>query len=291
MLNDYVVIDLETTGLSSFDCIIEVAAMKIKNNQAIAKFESLVKPFRTINSFIENLTGITNDMVSTAPNIQNVLGDLCNFIGDSVVIAHNANFDISFITGKLSIHLPDRSFTNDYIDTMRLSRRVFHTEKRHRLKDLVQRFELNQTISHRAMADCEITNECYQIIKNSAIKNNVDITKKPSQWTLGELRSTTKSFNEDHPFYEKTIAFTGAMQLSRKEAMQSILNVGGIASNNISRNTDFLVLGDFDYRKFRDGIKSNKLKLAEDLILQGYDLSIIPEKLFHEIMQSNNQTP
>ena len=127
----YCVIDIETTGLSpDFDSIIEVSAVKYINGQETDHFTSLIKPEDTyddgsyIDEFIEELTGITNEMLSTAPNPVIVLRQLKDFLDDNILIGHNVNFDINFLYDNFTRYLSE-PFTNDFVDTMRISFKGF----------------------------------------------------------------------------------------------------------------------------------------------------------------------
>lgn len=148
---DYIIIDIETTGLSpEWDSIIEIAAQKYVDDVKTDSFTSLIQPESMyddgtyIDSFIEELTGITNVMLSTAPAIQSVLPQYKDFIGDSILVGHNVNFDINFIYDNFMKYL-SQPLENDYIDTMRLSRRIHPEFPHHRLKDLSTR-NMNQRI-------------------------------------------------------------------------------------------------------------------------------------------------
>ena len=100
--NEYIVFDIETTGLdASYDEIIEIGALKIKNNEIVDKFTSLIKPKYPIDEFITELTGITNEMVKDAPLINEVLPRFIDFIGDEILVGHNINFDINFVYDNL----------------------------------------------------------------------------------------------------------------------------------------------------------------------------------------------
>ena len=145
----YCVIDIETTGLSpDFDSIIEVSGIKYDHGKQIAEFSSLIKPEETyddgtyIDSFIEKLTGITNEMLSTAPAPLGVLPEFKNFIGDSIILEHNVNFDINFLYDNFEHYLSE-TFQNDYVDTMRISRFLHPEEVYHRLNDLSERYNLD----------------------------------------------------------------------------------------------------------------------------------------------------
>ena len=118
----YVVLDLETTGLDpQYDDIIEVAAIRIVDGAAEGSFSSLVNPGYPIDEFITDLTGITDDMLSSAPSLDFVLPALLSFVGADIVVGHNVNFDINFIYDSCSARSL-APFSNDFVDTMRISR-------------------------------------------------------------------------------------------------------------------------------------------------------------------------
>ena len=97
-LSDYIVLDLETTGLDpKYDSIIEAAAAQIHNGEIVKTFQSLINPGFEISGFITELTGISNDMLTTAPELEQVFPKFLDFVGDSIVVGHNVNFDVNFI--------------------------------------------------------------------------------------------------------------------------------------------------------------------------------------------------
>lgn len=176
MANDYVVLDLETTGLNpQWDAIIETAAVRVKDGKVVDQFQSLVNPACEIDDFIVKLTGITNEMLSAAPLAQSVLPEFVDFIGSSVVVAHNANFDINFLYNAC-IEYSKKPFTNDFIDTMRLSRRLFKEYRHHRLCDLIERFGIVCDVEHRALADVLHTQECYEYMKSYITQHNIQLS-------------------------------------------------------------------------------------------------------------------
>ena len=134
--NKYIAFDIETTGLDPmYDEIIEIGAIKIENGKEVEVFSTLVKPKYEIDEFISELTGITNEMVKESPSIDKVLPEFIDFIKDSIILGHNVNFDINFIYDNL-IKCDMNPITNDFIDTLRLSRRLLPELKHHRLSDL-----------------------------------------------------------------------------------------------------------------------------------------------------------
>ncbi len=174
-LSEYVVVDTETTGLSpQSDSIIELAAIYVRDDKIEDSFSSLINPHRLVSPFISQLTGITNQMLSTAPDIHPVLTDFLRFVNGHVVIGHNVNFDINFIY-ESTVRILGVPFTNDFLDTMRMSRRLFPQYRHHKLIDLVQRFDIGSSTAHRALLDAEQTYECYVYMKRYVCENSISL--------------------------------------------------------------------------------------------------------------------
>lgn len=167
--SDYTVVDIETTGLSPDKCeIIEISAIKVRNDEIVDTFSSLIKPSKRIDPFIVRLTGITDEMVADAPKIRAVLPEFTKFVADDYILGHNVNFDINFIYDNLKKYFK-KDFSNDFIDTMKLSR--IHCDlPSHRLKALAKHYNVSIKGHHRALVDCEITYKIYNYIKNEALE-------------------------------------------------------------------------------------------------------------------------
>ena len=165
---DYVVVDLETTGLDpKNNHIIEAAALRIRHGQEAGTFSSFINPGVVLAPFITGLTGITDAMLENAPPIEEVLPAFLDFIGGDIVVGHNVNFDINFIY-EASVALTGRPFSNDFVDTLRLSRRLYREERHHRLSDLIVRFHIGDTVDHRALSDVRQTDQCLRYMKRAA---------------------------------------------------------------------------------------------------------------------------
>jgi DNA polymerase-3 subunit epsilon len=171
---DYVVVDVETTGGSpKKDTIIEVAAVRIESGEVAKKYDTLINPNRPISGRITKINGISDDMVLSAPNIDDVMPQLLEFIGDSIVVAHNANFDIGFIS--CAAHdVTGKWFTNDFIDTLKLSRTLFSEQKGHKLEDIIRRFGIEDTVEHRALSDAINVYRVYECIKEHIKEFSID---------------------------------------------------------------------------------------------------------------------
>ncbi|MGM0851513.1 MAG: PolC-type DNA polymerase III [Bacillota bacterium] len=153
----FIVFDVETTGLSAvYDTIIELAAVKIKDGEVIDKFESFANPHHQLSATTIELTGITDDMVQTAPEINDVLHDYHKWAGEDILVAHNASFDMGFLNaGYQKAGLPKA--TNPVIDTLELARLLYPQFKNHRLNTLAKKFDIELTQHHRAIYDAETT--------------------------------------------------------------------------------------------------------------------------------------
>lgn len=281
--DSYVAIDIETTGLDpNYDEIIEIAALKIQNGSETDRFHSLVNPKCEIDEFIESLTGITNAMLEAAPDLEIVLPQFLEFVGDNVVVGHNVNFDVNFIY-DCAENLKLKLFTNNFVDTMRISRKLYADLKHHTLADLIVALGVGETVEHRALADCIQTKECFEIMRNRA--GEIGGIPQKTNAIAKTIVAETTDFDEDSPIYGRTFAFTGTLErMTRKEAMQMVVNAGGKCTDNVVASTNYLVLGNQDYYKgIKDG-KSNKQKKAEKMQLNGADIITISENTFFDML-------
>lgn len=165
-VDSYVVVDIETTGLSPKDDeILEIGAIKVDEYGEISTFSTLIKVDFPIPEFITQLTGIHDGMVmDKGIDIKDALEEFDRFIGDAILIGHNVNFDISFLNDKYQKQLY-KSLTNDYIDTLRLSRRLLPGLPNYKLSTVVQYLQIEYSGHHRALADVKMTLEVYESLK------------------------------------------------------------------------------------------------------------------------------
>ncbi len=155
----FVVVDLETTGGSPRDCeITEIGAVKVRGGQVLGEFATLVNPRQQIPPFIAALTGITQAMVACAPPIEAVLPSFLDFCRGSVLVAHNARFDIGFL--KAACTRQHLGWTNNQVlDTVGLARHVLGRDevRNHRLATLAPFFGAGTVPNHRALEDARAT--------------------------------------------------------------------------------------------------------------------------------------
>lgn len=285
-LLDYVVVDIETTGLDPrYDKIIEVGAIRVRGGESADSYSSLIDPMVPIEPFIEWKTGITTDMVSGAPPAEQIIPQLLEFIGNDVIVGHNVNFDINFLY-DLSIAISGNPVSNDFVDTMRLAR-LLHKDMKHcRLPDCLSLYGLSADTSHRALADCASTLAVYKAESAELLDKGIPPLKRSSsKMSLKNITAMTVSIDEDGPIYGKVFVFTGALdRMIRKDAAQLVVNAGGLCGDSVTKKTNFLVLGNNDYcSTIKDG-KSLKQKKAEELIKKGADLTILSEDAFYDMI-------
>lgn len=283
--NNYVVIDLETTGLDpQWDQIIEFGAIRYEQGIESGRFQSLV--YGKVDEFIAELTGITNEMLMSAPHINQILPEFLAFVGDSIIVAHNANFDVNFIYDTaLCFKLP--SFKNDFIDTMRLGRRLYPDLPHHTLSALCSEFGITEELEHRAIADCIRAQKCLTVMKDKADTLGGIPMPVPHSRLAKSIKAETDSFNPDSPIFGMVFAFTGRLdRMTRKEAMQAVVNAGGICGDGVTAATNYLVLGINDYCKAAKGTKSAKQKKAEKMQRAGASIATISEDVFYDMLEA-----
>lgn len=291
---DFTVIDVETTGyFSGYDEIIEFSGVKVRNGKIVDSFSTLVNPTREIDEFISGLTGITNEMLETAPNMNDVIDKIVDFIGDDIIVGHNVSFDVNFIYDTL-LEYRSQYLKNDFLDTLRLSRKLFKDLDNHQLCTLAHAFNKKYFPSHRGMNDCLATYELIQYIYKYLDDNELELKSlfkrkyNSKRLDLKSIVVNVDEIDEDNPLFGLSVCFTGTLnKMVRKDALQLVANLGGKPMDSVTKETNLLVLGDVDYKNSKDDKKSNKYKKAEALILKGFDLKIISESTFLDMIDDD----
>ena len=178
---EFVVFDIETTGLNSHtNKIIEIGAVKIKAGRIIDRYSQLINPGISIPYHITEITSITNEQVANQPKIDEVIGKFVDFIGDAVLVAHNAPFDMGFIKRDIKEYL-NIDLENSVIDTLQMARDLFPDFKKYGLGDLNKSLGLALEKHHRAVDDSQATANMFIIFlekyKEKGIEYLKDINK------------------------------------------------------------------------------------------------------------------
>ena len=162
-LDEYVVLDVETTGLDlDRDVIIEIAAIRVVQGEEENRFHVLVRPGRHLSKKVVELTGITDDLLeSQGIDVAAAMKSFVSFVGDDVVVAHNAAFDCGFVQAMCEeCDLDD--FDNECVDTVALAKKRLPGAPDYRLKTLLALLDLDNERPHRAESDCEATLALYR---------------------------------------------------------------------------------------------------------------------------------
>ena len=190
----YCVLDLETTGFSfRTEKITEVGIMKYKNGEVIDSFETFVNPEKPIPERVVEVTHITDDMVKDAPKIEEVFPKILEFVGDSVLVAHNADFDIGFLKHNASVL--GYTLDNTYLDTLRLAKDLFPDFKKYKLGLIAEKLGIKVEVAHRALDDVDTTVKVFRIM--------LDMLKEKKAKTVDDIDKVAADENYAKDAYKK----------------------------------------------------------------------------------------
>jgi len=159
---NFVVFDLETTGAKAPPCrVTEVGAFRVRGGEITERFHTLVNPEIPIPPFITSLTGIHDAMVKDAPLFSDIVDDLLEFLGDSVLVAHNAPFDMRFLNHEISLVFGEYRLLNPCLCTVQLSRKLLPNIDNHKLKTVAEYYSISLVNHHRASDDAKATAEIF----------------------------------------------------------------------------------------------------------------------------------
>ena len=189
-ISNYVVFDLETTGVScNYDEVVEISAIKVDNHKVVSEFTTLVNPKRAIPYSATQVNGITDDMVKDAPVWEKALTDFLAFAADYVLVGHNIHFfDMKFIYRDCERYFNELP-QNDYIDTLKLARLYLPQLEHHKLTDLADYFGVSTDGAHRALQDCRMNQIVYERLGKEIRKNPGLLKKCPKCGELMQKRN------------------------------------------------------------------------------------------------------
>lgn len=287
--DSYIILDLETTGLSfQKDQIIEIGALRIEKGQIKEQWHSLICPDfsvlegNSLSDYVSSLTGITEEMLLSAPPFAQKAASLFSFLEKLPIAGHRVDFDLAFLSTAFSQHL-GLSMANPYFDTLYLSQKLLPELPHHRLKDLAAYYAIDYSGAHRALRDCEITAQCLTAMAKTAHASFSSPEEFSAHWHLGKRRLSAADLPapaqaplKNHPFYRKNIVITGILySLSRRAAMLKIAAAGGINQDKVTIFTDYLIQG--------DGHGTSKAAKALRLIQEGCPIKLLSEAEFIEL--------
>lgn len=165
-ISDYVVLDIETTSNRIYDAkIIEIGAIKVRDGKVVDIFESLINPQEPIPASATAVNHITDDMVQDAPTLEQVLDDFLTFISGEILVGHNiASFDLNILYDAIEEY-NGFILNNDFIDTLFLARKCLDCIENHKLETISTYYGLDISNEHRALKDCYLTKDCFQLLQ------------------------------------------------------------------------------------------------------------------------------
>ncbi len=291
----FIAVDTETTGLDFDLCdIIEIGAVKVDNGEIVGSFKTLIKVDEKLPPFIVHLTGITDEMLVDAPSLNEVMTDFDAFVGDSILLAHNAAFDMNFLYTAYERAL-GKPLSNDYVDTLRVARRALPQLQHRTLSDLCEAFEVVNEGEHRAYGDALATVQCYLRMRDIVIESLGDEAAYANSFARGtvsgahlkakDIVATADDIDEGHSLYGMRCVFTGALtSMVRADAMLALKNVGGEPQDSVRKDTDYLVVGNDGYGSAMQSAPG-KIKKAQANQLKGLPIQIISEDTFLAMLE------
>ena len=280
----FTIVDIETTGLDPVkDKITEIAAYKIKDGAIIDSFTTLVNPEVEISEEISNITGITNDMVKDAPTIKPALKSFVEFYDGSVIVAHNARFDISFL--KSASKECNIDFTPAYIDTLTIAKTILPDCTRYKLATICEELKIEHTSQHRAFGDAKATAEMFLSFCEKLKAMGVDTVEK-----INDVMTASKRGRRVHA----TILVLNKIGLKNLYKLVSMANTDNFykvpitLKRELKNYRDGLLLGSGCdsgelYHAVRDGLSDDELCDVAEF----YDyLEIVPTGNFEYYVES-----
>lgn len=186
-ITDYVIFDLETTGISCVnDRVIEISAIKVQKQRVVEEFSTLVNPEMKIPSRASLVNHIYDDVVRNAPVFEDALADFDVFIGNMVLVGHNIHtFDIKFLQ-RDAFQYWGKVFVNDYIDTLSLARQYLPHLSKYKLTDLAGHYHILTDGAHRALADCRMNQKVFEKLgeelRSPSVRRNMKICPRCGQF-------------------------------------------------------------------------------------------------------------
>ena len=189
----FVVFDLETTGAKTPPCrVTEIGAYRVRNGEIVEEFHTLVNPETPIPFFISMLTGITDEMVKDAPKFGDVADSFLRFIGDSVLVAHNAGFDMRFLNHEVGRLFEDYRLANPSMCTVQLSRKLLPDVENHKLKTLAEHYSVALVNHHRANEDAYATARIF-INLLEQMKSQHGVTDLGGIWAMNSKKNYVRT--------------------------------------------------------------------------------------------------
>ena len=241
----YVVLDFETTGLSNkYDDIIEFGGVRLEEGMVVDSLQTFINPKKKLSKFTTTLTGITDKDVMNAPTLEQALKTIKAFIGDAIIVAHNAEFDIGMLNAAL-VKIGQDPLKNPVIDTLSLARTIYPNLRKYTLGYICHQLnvEYNEDEAHRADYDARVTSEAFlQMIHHLDERFNVvnlkDIDNIPQPNTIKMARPKHVTI-----LAKDEVGFKNLFKLISYSNVDYIADVPRLPRSIIEENREGLLIG------------------------------------------------
>ena len=239
----YCVLDLETTGISiTTEKITEVGIMKVKNGEVIDELEIFVNPEKPIPQRVVEVTNITDEMVKDAETIDKVFPKILEFVGDSIIVAHNASFDVGFL--KHNAKLLGYEFNNTYIDTLPLAKDLFPDLKKYKLGKIADSLGIEVDVAHRALADVDTTVKVFNVMLKKLKDKGIN--------TVDEIDSATKDPEAQKEEFKKQRSYHAIILAKNYVGLRNLYKLVSISHLNYFYKNPRILKS--IYKKYSEGL-------------------------------------
>lgn len=246
-LTDYISIDIETTGYSpNVDEIIEIGAVKVKENKVVDTFHSYLKIKGDVPEPITKLTGITNDIIkSFGVDPAMAMRALKEFLSDEILVGYNVNFDINFLYDNFE-HYLNEPLENDFVDVLRIAKQLVKGLPNYRLKTLNEKFDIENEKEHTALSDAIATHNLYTKL--------ADYQNHYLEYRMREIGE----YNHDIDFLKNTkVSIKTKFKLLDYPVIEEILKrYGSKCYSFYSKFANILIINDKEYQKIKEPLNS-----------------------------------
>jgi len=298
---DFVAIDFETANEQRHSaCAIGMAV--VEDGTITDQHSMLIRPPDTyFNPFNVDIHGITWEDVKNEPDFAELWPTISSCIGGRIVLAHNASFDMSVM--RYCLDLCELTYPElCYSCTMVMARQLWKGLMSYSLPVVADHLGIcfqHHDALEDAVACAAIGVRAFEETGSQSfddLATNLEMLhghlfpggykcagkrRQRTRLTADDVLASTDEFDPEHPFYGRTVVFTGTLQsMKRQDAMQRVVDAGGRCGDRVNSDTGLLVVGEQDLYKLRGGAKSNKMKAVERLIAKGVEVEVIGEEDF-----------
>lgn len=282
---EFVAFDTETTGLSrDNDRMVEISAVRFRDFEPTESWSTLINASVPLGAEAATINHIDPADLENAPKEAEAIRQFSDFVGEDVLtgkiplVAHNASFDAGFLTRALErCHI---QADPQYVDTLALSRRDAPDLGRYKLGIVARHYGIQQENAHRAADDALVCGRIFSVILQGLGDNGSTEMYGDHGPRGSSIIAHQDKVDPSHPLYKKRCVFTGELKkISRLDAAQAIVDIGGMYGVKVTKSTDFLIAGK------DNGEKSKNRILAEQLISEGSSLQILTERQFLKMLQ------